>query len=181
MGELIASAIDGWFAENDILSVHPQAFCQLLGAGEPHEVYDARTVGEMGNDAFLPRPHVELLETQDIPFQLDIGHLAGKIANGVDVAAVHIFIRIILQQVAKRFHAQLLLQDVLPMGADTWYELDVLLKYIEHSQFFCLSMASATRRSKGVVILMFSRLPSTRVMSCPNASTTEASSVNISV
>lgn len=42
-------------------------------------------------------------------------------------------------------------------------------------------MASATFMSNGVVILMFSLLPSTSVISCPRYSTTEASSVKVSI
>ena len=42
-------------------------------------------------------------------------------------------------------------------------------------------IAAAMVKSKGVVILMFSRLPGTRVTGCPKRSTTEASSVKKSV
>ena len=136
MGQLVASAIDGRLAEDDIVGVHLQVFRQLLYTYEPHEVDNSRAVGEVGYDSLLARSLLKLLEAEDVSLQLDVGHLARQLADGVDAAAVDVFVGIILQQVAERTDVQLPLQDFFPMRSDPRYIFDILFKNVQHQCSF---------------------------------------------
>ena len=81
----------------------------------------------MGHYAFLARPHLESLETQDAAHHLYEGHLARQFMDGIDLRAVHIFIRVILQQVTISLDAELVAQHLLPIWAYARQILDVLL------------------------------------------------------
>ena len=100
---------------------------------KPHEVYDARAVGGMGHDSLLARSHVELLEGENLGAYLHEGHLATQLGDGVEVAAVDVFIGEVLQQVAPRVNAELLLQNLGTPWTNARQELDVL---VEDSQLF---------------------------------------------
>ena len=176
MRELEPSAIDGGPSEDNVFRAHFITVIDVFLPVEPHQVHHAVPVAEMRHDALLPRAHSKLLITQYAPFDLHKRHVAPQLVDGIDAAAVHIFIRIVFQQVSPCVDIQFLVEDILPTGAHAGQIHDVLVQ-----DAHCFNKASATNRSKGVVILMFSRLPSTICTSQPNASTTEASSVNSGV
>ena len=122
----------------------------------------------MGHHTLLARSHVEGLVAEYAAHDLHKRHVARQFVNVVDLAAVYIFIRIILQQVAIRLNAQFLTEQLLAIRPYAWQVHDVLLQYVHYySGLLLLITASAMFRSPGVVILMFSRLPSTSVTVTP--------------
>ena len=155
MRELESPVIDARLAEHHILYTHLVLLVDILRAVEPHEVDDAETIGEVCYDALLARSLTELLERQYLAFQLHKRHIGLQLITSIDAAAVDIFVRIVLQQLAPRINAELLLQNLGAPRTHTGQVLDVLVEDVH-------SIASATFKSKGVVILIFSRLPSTR-------------------
>ena len=92
------------------------------------------------------------------------------------------FISAPLASTIKRLHDSTIQRDL--CSAQTPTNLRTTSIYGGYKRYYHLPsrrMISPIDRSRGVVILMFSLLPSTRLMECPNASTTEASSVNSSL
>jgi hypothetical protein len=81
----------------------------------------------MGDDSFLTGTHLEGLETQDMSFHLNERHITSQFPDGVETTAVHVFIRVILQQVTKSLDTQFLTEHLLPVGTYPWQELYVLL------------------------------------------------------
>ena len=100
MGDVDAVVEDGGFAEYDIFRTYLISLFRILAPLEPYEVCDARAVAEVSHDAFLSRPHRKCLETEDMTNNLHEGHIARQFVDGIDLGAVYIFIRIVLEQVA---------------------------------------------------------------------------------
>ena len=119
MRELEASAVDSGSAEHDVVLAHLIRLVYVLCAGEPHEVDHSPTVGEVCHDALLACRHLELLKREYLAAYLHEGHVALQFVYGIDAAPIHIFIWIVLQQVAPGAHAQLLVEHVLLVGADS--------------------------------------------------------------
>ena len=134
----------------------------------------------MGYHSLLAGTHLEGLKAQDTTFHLHIWHVSCQFLDTVESAAINMTIGKKLQQVTDCRDAQFLTEHLLSVRSYTGQVLYVLLQDVGHGLGY-LSKTSAIFRSNGVVILMFSRLPSTRVMSKPKASTTEASSVKLSL
>ena len=132
MGKLIAVVVDGGPSEDNILGVDFVVAGDVLGTAEPHQVDHTRPVGHVGHDAFAAVSHLKLLETQNLSFYLHERHVARQFADLIDFRAVHIFIRVILQQVTKCVDAQFLAQYILPSGSYAWQVFDVLMKYVVH-------------------------------------------------
>ena len=132
MGKLVASAIDGGFSEDDVFGVY---LIEILWAlrQEPHQIADARAVGEMSDDANLPWSHGKFLKTQDVAFHLYVG-IRGKFVDGVELRTVHMLIGEILQQVAKGLDAQFPLQQFLSLGAYARQVFDVLVEDVIHGR-----------------------------------------------
>ena len=128
MSKLVAPVIDGGLAEHDIFGVHLIVLRNLLGVHEPHQVNNPRPISHVCHNTFLPRSHIKLLEAQNLPFHLYERHLAGELIDMEHPTAVHIFIRIILQQVTKCLDAQFLAQDLLSLRTDSWHILNVLFE-----------------------------------------------------
>ena len=120
----------------------------------------------MGDHPFLAWAHGIGLETEDMSYHLNERHIARQLVDGVNLRAVDILIGIVLQQVAIGADAQLVAEHLLPTRAYAGKVLDILVEDT-HAVVEGRISASAICRSKGVVILIFSRLPSTRVMACP--------------
>ena len=156
MRELEATAIDGGTSENDVFDTHLITVVDVFRGIEPNQIHHAMSVGKMGYDALLACAHSKLLECQDMSFDLHKRHIAPQLVDGVDTTSVDVFVGIVFQQVAPRVDIDFFVEDVLSSRTHTGQELDVL---VENTH--CFNNASATSKSKGVVILMFSRLPST--------------------
>ena len=99
----------------------------ILAAIEPHQIHDASTIGEMGYDTLTARSHVESLKAQDAPHDLHEWHVARELADFIYLAAVHILIGIILQQVAESLNTEFFFQQLLAVGAYARQIHDVLL------------------------------------------------------
>ena len=84
----------------------------------------------MGHHAFLARPHLKGLETQNATYDLHERHVASELVNGIDLRAVHILIWIILKQVAIGLDAQLLAEHLLAVGTYPRQIHDILIEYI---------------------------------------------------
>ena len=173
MGNVDTAVVSCRPSEHDVLLMHLILASQVLDALEPHQVHKARSVGKVGNQppmASLSRH----LETPYFAFQLDVGHAAVQLTDGVDAAAVHVFIGEIIQQVVQGTDTRFLIEHSGPLRSYARQIFDVKSSQVCHFS----NKAEATFRSKGVVILIFSRLPSVSTTGTPIASTTDASSVN---
>ena len=102
----------------------------IFAAVKPREVTDARAVGKVSHDAFLTGAHGESLETQDLTDDLHERHFAREFVDGVDLRAVHIFVRIVFQQVTIGLDAKFVAQHLLAVRAYPWQVLDVLTENI---------------------------------------------------
>ena len=203
MGKLVTPAVYHRFPEHDVFFSYFKVFRDLLCSCEPHEINKSRTVSEMGNDAFLACSHAEFFEICELTHYLNERHVTAQLVDAIDFRAVNIFIRIIFQQVTECLDAQFFFQQFLAMRSNARNIHYVLPEYVSHGVVLslkiatlelscsagytfpcvccCAAITSAMHISKGVVIFMFSRFPSTSVMSCPSDSTTEASSVKPSL
>ncbi len=173
VGKLVAATIDGGSAKDYQLFANGVVLVDILGTLKPHEVDHAMTIAEMAHDALFAGTHGIFVVAQHASADLDKGHVAADFADAIDAAAVYIFIRKVLKQVTPGLDAKLFAQNLFLLGPNARKIHHVLVENVQHS-------VSAIFKSKGVVILMFSRLPSTISTLQPMASTTEASSVNSS-
>ena len=119
MRELEASAVYRGASKHDVVFAHLVGLVNVLRAGEPHEVDHSPAVGEVSHDALLACRHLELLKREYPAAYLHERHVALQFVYGIDAAPIHIFIWIVLQQVAPGAHAQLLVEHVLLIGADS--------------------------------------------------------------
>src|SRR5574344_1430369 len=141
----------------------------------------------------LPCAGIEFLKTQDTSHHLHERHVAGEFTHGVHLRTVHVFVGVVHEQVAESLDAEFLTQHFLALLAYPRQIHDILFENVHRFVHLlwippavgepdggcqrlsnCLSekrelaaIASAITKSKGVVILMFSWLPSTSVMLCP--------------
>ena len=127
MTNLYAVVEDGRLAEDHVLRPYLIFRHRRLAVVEPYQVHDAGTVGEVGDDAHLPWPHLKLLEAQDAPHHLHKRHVASQLTDGVHLRAVHVFVRIVFQQVTERLDAQFLPEHLLAPGTHARQVLYVLL------------------------------------------------------
>ena len=162
MHHLYPAVIYGGSPENDVWNARFVAFGHILGIVEPGKVHHARAIGKVSHYARLAVSHVKRLETEYSAAYLDKRHVARQFVDGIDSTSVDMFVGVILQQVAKGIDAQFFAKHLFAVGSDPRHILDILLQYVGHRQ-----SVSAIAKSKGVVILIFSRLPSTIVMACP--------------
>ena len=176
MGELVSSVEHGGASEDYVFLVYLVLLIDILSASEPHYVHHPGAVGEVCHDALLPHSRGKLLKTDYAPHYLHEGHVARQLAYAVHTAAVDVLVGEVLKQLPPRRDVQILCQNVPSSRTDTRQILYVLVENFAHGQTF--NNDSAMIRSDGVVILMFSRLPSTIATPCPDASMTDASSVN---
>ena len=130
MGKLIASAIDGGFAEDDVFGVHLIEVLRFFRQ-KPNQVADAGAVGEMADDTDFPWSHGKLLKAQDAAFNLH-ECFRGEFVDGIEFGTVHMLIGIVLQQVAIGLDAQFPLQHFLPLGTYARQEFDVLFEDVIH-------------------------------------------------
>ena len=131
MGEVDTVVEDGRFAEDHVFRAYPIGLFGVFSTIKPSEVADSRTIREMGDDTLFARTHGETLETEDMSHDLHIGHVASQFMDGVDLRTVHIFIRIVFEQVAIGFDAKFVAQHLLAIRANPRQELDVLIEDIQ--------------------------------------------------
>ena len=131
MGKLITAVVRLRLTKDDIFRswlvtvVHP-----VLGT-EPHEVDDVAAVGEVGDDTFLAA-FTKLLEALYGSFDLHERHVARKLPDGVDLRPVHIFIRVILEQVTPSPDVELTDENLLALRSHAGEIHDVLIEYAAH-------------------------------------------------
>ena len=126
MGYLDAVVEDGGFAKDHILSTYLVLCLGRLSIFEPHQVHHARSITEMGYHTLLAWSHVEGLEAENAANDLNEGHVACQLVNGIDLRAVHILVGIVFQQVAKGTDAELCVQHLLSLRAYARQKLNVL-------------------------------------------------------
>ena len=131
MRELIATAIDAWLAEHDVFHTHLVLLVNILRTVEPHEVYYPMSVAEVAYNALLARSLTELLERQNLSFQLHERHIGLQLIDAIDAAAVNVFIGVILQQLTPRRNAELLLQNLGAPRSHAGQVLDVLVEDVQ--------------------------------------------------
>ena len=155
-------------SEEDIVLAYLYALLDVSDAMKPGDVEEHLSIPEVSCQSMLTS-FACLFETEELPQHLYEGHFCGQFADFVEAAAVDVLVGEVIQQVVPGFDTQLHLQHLCPLRADAWQVGDGLLPKVFH--YF---------RSLGVVILMFSLLPSIISILCPVASTTDASSVKAS-
>lgn len=128
VGKLVASVVDGGFAEDDVGGVDFVADVVFCG-DEPDDVGDARAVGDVGDDALLAWAHLVLLVGEDAGAYLHVRHVVGELGDGVDVGSVDVFIGIVLQQVTEGFDAQFFAEELASAGSYAWDVFHVLFEY----------------------------------------------------
>ena len=110
VGKLKASTIDGWFPENDVFGIGFVSLVDVLCSTKPYQVDHAEAVGEMRHHSLVALSRVELLEAENLSFDLYERHLRGQLADVEHLGAVYIFIRVVFQQVTIGADAELLAQ-----------------------------------------------------------------------
>ena len=131
MGEVDTVVEDGRFAEDHVFRAYPVGLFGVFSTIKPSEVADSRTIREMGDDTLFARTHGETLETENMPHDLHIGHVASQFMDGVDLRTVYIFIRIVFEQVTIGLNAEFVAQHLLAVGTYPRQELDVLVENIQ--------------------------------------------------
>ena len=133
MGYIDASVVDVGTSEDDIFFADGVALLGIFPSVEPRQVHHlSGTIGKVRHDAFLAGTHLEGLETQDVALHLYEGHVAIEFADAVQPAAVDVFVRIILQQVAKGVDVQFFAEHLPPVRTNPRQVLYVLLQYRSH-------------------------------------------------
>ena len=81
----------------------------------------------MGHDTFFAGAHGEGLETEDMTHHLYKRHLACQFVDGIDLRAVHVFVRVVFEQVTIGLNAKFITQHFLAVGPYAWQVFDVLI------------------------------------------------------
>ena len=129
--KLIPAVVGCRLTEDDILYARLVLVVDPTAGIEPYDIHDITAIGEMGYDALLPA-FAKLLKTLYPPTDLHQRHIACQLTDGVDLRPVHIFIRIILQQVTPRSDVELTCQYILALWSHAREIHDVLREYIRH-------------------------------------------------
>ena len=119
----------GGLAEHHVLGVHLELVLDVAQALEPHQLDAAVPVGEGGGES-LVAPLALLIEAQDAPPHLDVGHVRRKLVQVVEAAAVHVLVGEMAQQVVHRADAQFLPQQCGALRPHTRDVGDVLLRIV---------------------------------------------------
>ena len=126
MCKLVPAVKHRGLAKHHVLGVKVIIVVNVLGAVEPHKVYHAVAVGEMGHHPFFADAHGKLLETQNLSFDLYKRHVALQFVDGINLTPVHIFIWIVFQEVGPGINVQFLAEYFLALGAHSRQVHDVL-------------------------------------------------------
>ena len=141
--KLIPAVVGCRLTEDDILYAGLVLVVDPTAGIEPYDIHDITAIGEMGYDALLPA-FAKLLKTLYPPTDLHQRHIACQLTDGVDLRPVHIFIRIILQQVTPRSDVELTCQYILALWSHAREIHDVLREYIRHQLRLFFSKDSPT-------------------------------------
>jgi hypothetical protein len=85
----------------------------------------------MGYDTFLAGTHGEGFEAENLADHLYKGHFTRQFVDGVYLRAVHIFIRIVFEQITIGLNAELIAQHLLAVRPHAWQVFDVLIEYVQ--------------------------------------------------
>ena len=126
MGYLVTVFEQRGLAKHNIFLACLVVLVNIFRAVEPHQISYTKTVAEMGDDAFLARPHGKLLKTQNLSLDLHVWHVARQLVDTIHLAAVNILIGIVFKHIAPGLDIELLVQNVLSLGAYPCQIHDVL-------------------------------------------------------
>ena len=132
MGELYAAVEQPRFAEDHVAGMWMEVVAHIFCTVEPDELTDRRAVGEPCDKPFLPRSYRRLVEAQHLADDLYECHVGRQLADSVDVGAVYILIRVVLQQVTEGVDAKFLAQYLFAPRSYARQEFYVLLEKIVH-------------------------------------------------
>ena len=108
VGKLVSSVIQGRPSKDNIVSIYAVVLIDILRALEPNKVYNAVSVGEMGNDAFASSACIIFFKAEDSSFDLYERHVRTQLVYGIDAASVYVFIRVVFEQVTVRLDMKFL-------------------------------------------------------------------------
>ena len=172
--DVCATVENGGFAK-DYISLSEFVFgLHEFYSLEPYKVDKTCTVGEVSHKP-ARGSLAHLFEAAYLAAELNMGLPAVYFAYFEETAAIDIFIWEIVQEVVQGIYFQFSVEERCTLFAYSGKIFYVSGCCVKHS-----TIAFASTKSNGVVILIFSRLPSTMCTNSPIASTTEASSVNCS-
>ena len=116
----------GRFAEQQVGVVVLQASVGQLDAPEPDKFHRPRAVGEECGEPLFP-PGTLYILCHNLSLQLHVGHSIHQIGHTVNHAAVNVFVREMVQQIAQGEDLQLITQPLGSHGAYAFEKLDVSL------------------------------------------------------
>ena len=119
MRELVATAIDGWFAEDDVLRAHLVGLEDILRGAKPYQIDHTEAIREVSHQSLVALAGVKLLVAQYLTLDLHKRHIGGQLADMEYLAPIYIFIRIVFQQVTIRVDTKFLAQYLLLLGTYT--------------------------------------------------------------
>ena len=114
----------GGFAEDEVLLVGRKLGGEVLKTLKPDEFQFAGAVVGNGNGTLLA-PLAHEGKAADTGPHLDVGHLEGKLGNGVHAGTVDVAIGNVVEHVLVGLDAQLLREEGSPLLADTGEEFDM--------------------------------------------------------
>ena len=117
MGEVDAVVENRGLAEDEIFSTDAIGLLGVFATIKPREVGDGGTISKMGHDTLFAGSHGEGLETQNVADDLHKRHVARQFVDGVNLRTVHIFIRIVFEQVTIGLNTELVAQHLLAVRA----------------------------------------------------------------
>ena len=152
-------------SEQGILRARLVSLGDVADALEPYQLDYPCAIGKQGGETSTGTLAVGIVRDDASP-QLDVGHGAVDLAYLVGLAAVDVFVGVVVEQIEIGMYLQLLVEEVGPFGPDSGQVFYIEFGEVGHRA----SRISAKARSMGRVIFRFSRLPSTRRGAYPAAS-----------
>ena len=165
VGDVEFAVEEGRPPEQGILRARLVTVGDVADTLEPHQLDYPRAVGKQGGEAPAGPLSVGVVRDDASP-QLNVGHGAVDLAYLVGLAAVDVFVGVVVEQVEIGEYLQLLVEEFGPFGSDSGQVFYIEFGEVGHR----VSRISAKARSMGRVIFRFSRLPSTRRGVYPAAS-----------
>ena len=131
MCDLDASIEHRRASEYDVSGTALIILLRIFHTLEPNEVDYPGAVGETCDQTGLTACGYRL-KRKNLPLELDVRHGTVDLADIVYAAPVHIFIWIVIEQVAETDDAEFLLENLCPDRSHSLEVLDVLFELFEH-------------------------------------------------
>ena len=97
VGDVDAVVEDCRLAKDYIFHTNLVSLFRIFATLEPHEIHDTGAIAEMGDDALFARSHLESLKTEDLTYNLNERHIACQFVDGIDLRAVDVLVREIVE------------------------------------------------------------------------------------